>query len=234
MKRKAKFPTIKVGREQTSQDRNLIANDEGQKNAHDAKSLKKTTRKKQPSNGNLPFPNLSEDDQQTISINLDGLDLDTLGNNFRSVERKKPQVVQPTTDETIEIDAETATTREDLQRKALESVVTAFDLPTDLVENSRAKLRENIQELSSFLATDVLPVILAVEPSFTTVKRAIPEILDTEMESEDVQMPYERVQSYAQHVANLRTRVKLLEMLNMPEDVRDKLLTHEFRERAAK
>lgn len=165
---------------------------------------------------------------------MDGLDLDTLGNNFRSVEREEPKVIEPPVEDTIEIDAETATTREDLQRKALESVVTAFDLPTDLVENSRAKLRENIQELSSFLATDVLPVILAVEPSFTTVKRAIPEILDTEMESEDIQMPYERVQSYAQHVANLRTRVKLLEMLDMPDDVRDKLLTHEFRERAAK
>lgn len=232
MKRKAKFPMIRVGQEPTSPNQDPIENDE-QGNAHDDQSLKTTRTKKKPrANENLPFPNLSEDDQQTISINLDGLDLDTLGNNFRAVEREEP--VQPVQEETIEIDAETATTREDLQRKALESVVTAFDLPTDLVENSRAKLRENIQELSSFLATDVLPVILAVEPSFTTVKRAIPDILNTEMESEDVQMPYERIQSYAQHVANLRTRVKILEMLDMPEDVRDKLLTHEFRERAAK
>lgn len=165
---------------------------------------------------------------------MEELDLDTLGNNFRAVEREVPTTVQPVVEDTIEIDADTAATREDLQRKALEEVVTAFDLPTELVENSKAKLRENIQELSSFLATDVLPVILAVEPSFTTAKRAIPEILNTEMDSEDIQMPYERIQSYAQHVANLRTRLKILEMLGIPEDVRDKLLAHEFRERTPK
>ena len=157
------------------------------------------------------------------------IDLSTLGNNFRPVVHQELEVKPVDTPsppiKEVEIDTRT---QDDLQREALERIVNVFDLPEGLVAEAQEKLKGRIEEIRDFLALNILPVTLAVEPACTSLRTMLPDILNIELDEEDISINAEALIRQATSAGYLATRLKLFSMLELPDDIQRMILDREF------
>lgn len=146
--------------------------------------------------------------------------MDDLGNNFRVVDK----VDVPTPQEPpIQEDNRT---QADLQQEALDRIVNILEIPPDLVRDSQKALANNIDDFTRLLMVDVLPVTLAVEPSLSTIRPALSQVLGEELEEKDLTINFTTLDRYASAAAYLRVRLYLLDKLGIPENIRNMVLEH--------
>ena len=73
---------------------------------------------------------------------------------------------------------------------------------------------------------DVLPVTLSVEPSLSTIRPALSQVLGEELEEKDLTINSTTLDRYASAAAYLRVRLYLLDKLGIPENIRNMVLEH--------
>lgn len=147
----------------------------------------------------------------------DDLDLDTLGMAFGTVDRVEE--IPSTSERTVEI--EDTRTNEDIRRDALEMVANALDLPDDVIQQAKLSLRQRTAELRDYLMKDVVPLVLSIGPALQSVQQMVPRMFDDgEVEPE---IPMDALTAYGFSLGMIAARLKLMELLQLPTDVRERL-----------
>lgn len=146
--------------------------------------------------------------------------MDDLGNNFRVVDKVDVPTPQ---EQPIQEDNRT---QADLQQEALDRIVNILEIPPDLVRDSQKALANNIDDFTRLLMVDVLPVTLSVEPSLSTIRPALSQVLGEELEEKDLTINSTTLDRYASAAAYLRVRLYLLDKLGIPENIRNMVLEH--------
>ena len=184
-----------------------------------AEPKKTTTKRTKPRDAeNLPF--LSQNVGSSKRSYSLPENMDDLGNNFRVVDK----VDVPTTQE--QPIQEDNRTQADLQQEALDRIVNILEIPPDLVRDSQKALANNIDDFTRLLMVDVLPVTLSVEPSISTIRPALSQVLGEELEEKDLTINSTTLDRYASAAAYLRVRLYLLDKLGIPENIRNMVLEH--------
>lgn len=155
------------------------------------------------------------------------VDIDSLGLNFTYTEAPvapKPKAAAKIKTAEVLVELEDKRTNEDIRAEALTFVSNALDLPDDVIAGSRRLLTMATGELRDFIMEAVVPIVLAVNPAMESVRQMVPRIFDNGEETE-VELPVEQLASFAQGTAILATKLKIIDMLGLSQEVRERLLT---------
>lgn len=167
------------------------------------------------------------------------LDLETLGMNFTSPVASEPLPAEPDEEEPVtgikqaetlpltpvnaEVNQEDVRTNEDIRAAHMQLIVNAIDLPQDVIDEAKQKLIMCTGEFRDFVMTEVIPVVLAVNPAMVSARQMVPALFDNG-EDLDIDLPMEQLATFAQGTGILAARLKLMDMLKLPSEVKRRLL----------
>jgi hypothetical protein len=176
-----------------------------------------------PAFGELTLPS-----NPFLGVDLSRIDPDQIGQNYRII--PPDPVVEEVFDAPPPEPAPIPDKRtsEDMRLEALQQIVNQLDVPDELVVQLQKKLGNRIDELTSFLLTDVIPSVLAVSPALDAVRKTVPralndENLDFDLESELI--------SFATRVGALRAKAYIVDdLLKLPADWKAAFFTRQIKE----
>lgn len=136
----------------------------------------------------------------------------SLGLSFQPV--KSEIVKEDTTEESEKIVLNNETDEEFRAKKLASQVLNNLDLPDNIIKKSRENLDEKINQFRDFLMTDIVPVVLAIEPACTSVKAMVTKTIDN-VDIEDINLPSTTLQSYAAQLGLFKAKLKIIDMLGL-------------------
>lgn len=149
-------------------------------------------------------------------------DLDTLGLNFSvkaPVVQAEPEIKQAV----VVVKPEDERTNEDIKAELLQHISNALDLPEAIIGEARTAMIAATGELRDFIMNQIVPTVLAINPAIMSVQQMVPRMFDNGDET-PVDMQADQLAGFARATATLATKCKIVEMLGLSDDVRQRLL----------
>lgn len=175
------------------------------------------------------FGELTEPGNPFADRDLRDIDIETIGQNYRIVPSAEEPVVKASFDTPPASEPVTdKRTFEDLRKEAMQQIVNQLDVPEELVVQLQKKLGTRIDELTSFLLTDIVPSVLAVSPALDAVRKTVPKALNDE--SLDIDLESELI-NFAVRAGALRAKAYIVDdLLKLPPDWKAAFFTRQKEE----
>ena len=149
------------------------------------------------------------------------IDLSTIGTAFQMVD--PPAEPAPESEPEV-VTLEDTRTAADLHREAMAQVANLMDIPEDVIHTGQINLQAAIASYRDYVMTSVVPVVLAIEPALQSVTQMVPKMFHSGGTDLPVTLPVDVLKSFAGAAGMLAARLHILEMLNLPEEAKLRIL----------
>lgn len=150
------------------------------------------------------------------------VDLTTLGLNFSYVEKPEATVEETEIKQAL-IVLEDERTNDDIRAEALSLISNALDLPVEVIDQARLLLTSRSGELRDYVMNTVVPVVLSINPAMNSVQQMVPRLFENGEDTE-IEVPIQPLINFAEATGILATKLKIIDMMGLPADARDRLL----------
>lgn len=113
----------------------------------------------------------------------------------------------------------------DLRKQAMALIDNMLDLPPDIINKAKLLTQQQTIELRDYVMINVVPLMLSIEPALTSVKQMVPCIFDNNTaDGLEIDISIESLSSYGYTLGILASRIKLMNMLDLTDAVKSRLI----------